>query len=106
GEPFDVSSLQVFEPQFVTPRLRAQHGVFTVSQITDIKGSLENIQRNVGNKDYLSLEYLTVDRAACSEIADSLRNQGIDESTIYPDLEGTGAFLRRLAPAYANQRLP
>lgn len=105
-DPFSVRDLRVFAPPIVTPRLRAQRGVFTISRVLSCRGSLENIVRNEGNPDEIYLEYLTIDRAKCEEILSDLQQQGIDESTVLPDLEGIARLLKRVAQDYANGRDP
>ncbi len=105
-DPFSVNGLHVFVPLVVTPRLRAQRGVFTVSRILTHRGSMENIARNKGNPDEIYLEYVAIDRSKCEEIISHLQLQGIDESSVYPDLEGIASLLKRQASAYANRRDP
>ena len=105
-DPFFVRGLRVYAPPIVTPRLRAQRGVFTVSQVGRKRGSVENIKRNRGKSNEIYLEYVTIDRNKCREINSDLQRQGIDESSVYPDLEGIAALLKRVAADYANGRNP
>jgi len=106
GNPFSVSGLRVFAPPIATPRLRAQRGIFTVSQIGRTRGSIENIARHAGKPNRIYLEYLTIDREKREQIMAELQQHGIDDSSMYPDLQGIAALLRRVAPAYANRRGP
>ncbi|MBK1830166.1 FRG domain-containing protein [Verrucomicrobiaceae bacterium R5-34] len=104
NDPFNLSDLRAYAPPTVTPRLHGQRGVFTASGIRNNRGSIENFERNVNNPDSMFLEFVTIRPDCAQSMAEELRQQGIDESTIYPDLQGTSALLRRLAPKYANAR--
>ena len=67
---------------------------------------MENIQRNTGDPDQICLKYLTIDRSECQQITADLQQHGIDESSVYPDLEGIARLLKRVAPEYANGKNP
>lgn len=102
---FDTDDLCLFNPPYVSPRLRAQHGVFTVSGIKKYKGSLENVSRNEGSGKF-SLELITFDPDSYENLANDLRHLGIDELSIYPDLHGVAQLLKRKAAKYANPTAP
>ena len=105
-DPFSIKGFRVFAPPIVTPRLRAQRGIFTVSQILRQRGSMENRKRNTKRPDAFYLEYLTIDRDKRQEIISDLEQQGIDESSVFPDTKGIAQLLERKALEYANGKDP
>ncbi len=84
--PFDRPRTLVFKPPMVTERLRAQQGWFTVHKVHKVKGSecipLENqLHYSIRMKKFII-------KGKPKDILRDLDNFGINQATIYPDLDG------------------
>jgi hypothetical protein len=107
SDPFGQDGLRAFQPSIVTPRLRAQHGRFTVGRITEKRGTMENIDANMSRRsncgDY-ALDLILIRTDKCESILGELYRQGIHDGSLYPDIDGACRELRRQADKYANPR--
>lgn len=81
-DPFSISEPYIYMPDHVTPRLRAQQGVFTVHPNMD----------NEFESEYL-VRY-DIDSASVRKIRFQLLTYGITTKMIYPDLDGLCADLK------------
>ena len=75
-DPFCITKPWVYMPSHVSPRLKAQRGVFTV-------------QPNIAEElDMASIKKLIIDKEFVNDIKWQLYRLGISAKTIYPDLDG------------------
>ncbi len=74
--PFTITEPYVYMPSHVTPRLRAQQGVFTVQNSLDGEVNLPNLTKHIIDKEYVN------------KIKWQLATLGVTPKTIYPDLDG------------------
>jgi len=75
-DPFKIDAAGVYMSSHVTPRLRAQQGVFT-------------IQPNIGDElDLPDITKYVIDKDCITLIKTQLCMYGISAKTIYPDLDG------------------
>jgi hypothetical protein len=81
-DPFNISRPFVYMPQHITPRLRAQQGVFTIQP--NIDGELEL----GGIKKYI------IPKEAINNIRWQLFTYGISPKAIFPDVDGLCAELK------------
>lgn len=72
-------------PPFLDERMAAQKACFTIFG-DESNGGLHEIQKSSTNV----LDYVTIDGESKNEILKKLRLIGIDESSVYPDLDGLG----------------
>lgn len=82
NDPFSITRPFVYMPDHITPRLRAQQGVFTIQP--NIEGELElpKIEKHIISKDSIN------------NIKWQLFTYGITSKTIYPDIDGLCADLK------------
>jgi hypothetical protein len=82
--PFEIGKTYVYMPNHVTPRLRAQQGVFTIQSSIEEEIVLQDLSKHIIDKNYVN------------KIKWQLAALGITAKTIYPDLEGLCADLKFL----------
>lgn len=75
-DPSKVDTAGVYMPSHITPRLRAQQGLFTIQPNIDAELDLPDITKYLIDKDCITL------------IKTQLCMYGISAKTIYPDLDG------------------
>lgn len=80
-DPFNIKKPYIYMPTHVTPRLRAQQGVFTIQPNIDDELSLPNLTKYIIDKD------------SVANIKKQLYMYGISSKFIYPDLDGLCAEL-------------
>jgi len=84
--PFEGGRTKVFEPRHITPRIRAQEGVFTVHKyIPDIK-KFVSLEKNRAYKG--RLEKIIISSQYFSNLRFELNRCGIHASSQFPDLDG------------------
>jgi len=81
-DPFSISEPWVYMPNHVSPRLKAQRGVFTVQP--DITNEL----------DMPNTEKLVISKFSVREIRWQLYKLGISSKTVYPDIDGLCSDLK------------
>jgi hypothetical protein len=82
GGPFEIESVLLYGPPHITPRIPAQQGVFTVHP-----------QPEVPLDNHPNLERWLIWSEACFNIKKQLDVCGINESTLFPDMDGLGRYL-------------
>lgn len=81
-DPFNIESAFVYMPSHITPRLRAQQGVFTIQPNIDSELALPNITKYIISQENIN------------KIKWQLFTYGISEKHIYPDIDGLCSELR------------
>ncbi len=81
-DPFSITKSFIYMPDHITPRLRAQQGVFTIQPNID------------GELDLPEIEKYIIPNEKVDEIKWQLFTYGITPKTIYPDLDGLCADLK------------
>lgn len=87
GSPFRISKPTKYYPNLVTPRIRAQEGLFVVC--SDLEMPLDQNLRS----DW-QIEKLLIPQAKKEQIRYALFRLGIHSSSIYPDIGGLSARLQ------------
>lgn len=82
-DPFEIDQVCLYRPPHITPRIPAQQGIFTVHNKPDVP-----LDGHEG------LERWVILSRACFHIKKMLDIAGINESTIYPDMDGLGRYLQ------------
>lgn len=80
-DPFLIEGVRVYRPAHITARIPAQQGVFTVHGNPEMP--LDN---------HPQLERYMISSEACFMIKKKLDLCGINESTVFPDLDGLGRY--------------
>lgn len=83
GGPLAINKVIRYVPRFVTPRLRAQHGIFTVhpKPTEEFKPEGTCVRIRIPHNDRKSLK-------------DSLFRHGIHEEVLYPDIDGLARHIQ------------
>jgi len=81
-DPFSITKSRVFMPKHITPRLRAQQGIFTIQPNIENELNLSGITKYVIEKDCINT------------IKWQLFNYGIGAKSIYPDIGGLCSELK------------
>ena len=89
--PFKVTRTRVFEPRPVTPRIKAQEGIFTVHKFMENKKKFIALQKN--RRYYKKLSKILIDPNSFHTIRFELDRCGIHASSLFPDLEGVAKRL-------------
>lgn len=106
SDPFETQKLTYLGSLHSSARAQAQESVFTISGISKIRGSLENIGRNTTGR-FRCLELFKINPDACHTLLSDLREKNISISTVFPDTAGAAMFSRKLGERCANrQSLP
>lgn len=90
--PLEIPRTMVFEPRHVTPRIKAQAGLFTVHKYLDEVGRFIPLERNSSYR--ARLRKLTIQTEYFSTIRTQLLECGVHDSTLFPDLDGLAARLQ------------
>ncbi len=85
-DPFSCDSVGIVKPSHVTPRIRAQNGVFTVQ--SDPTKPLDELLRKNRVRKY------RIAKAAREGLRKELLLYGVHHASIYPDLDGLSAYLQ------------
>lgn len=80
--PFTITEPKIYMPYHITPRIKAQQGVFTIQPNIDSELNMNNITKYIIDKDYID------------KIKWQLCQYGISAKTIYPDIDGLCAHLK------------
>jgi hypothetical protein len=80
--PFQVTSLSRYDPPHITPRIPAQRGIFTVQADPTEDISLHS-----------TLVSWEISSSACSGIKRVLDAVGVNESALFPDLDGLSRYI-------------
>jgi len=90
--PFDENRIHVFEPRHVSPRIRAQAGIFTVHKRVGTQQKIPSLQEIPEQKENLLKCLVAPERFAT--IRNQLMDCGVDAASLFPDLDGVA---RRIA---------
>lgn len=86
GSPLAVTRTMVFEPRYVTARIRAQEGLFTVHRFSESDRRFVPLERD---KDYgHGLEKVRVPASSFAYLRCQLLSCGVHSGSLFPDLDG------------------
>lgn len=107
---------------FVNPRIKAQVGTFTMFSLDDVDATfnheeknysfaeydlltLQNKYKKKADTDYKPfLERVTISKECVNEVANWLRQMGIQKSNIYPDLDNIGENIASEFKSYIEDK--
>ena len=75
-DPFNISHPMIYLPNQISPRLKAQQGVFTIQPDIDIEFKAEGLRK------------IIIDKISINNIKWNLFTYGISTKGIYPDIDG------------------
>ncbi len=106
SNPFVQKNTVVFRPNFVSRRLEAQSGWFSLHRYLEIRDHFVPLERNKDFKD--RLVKITVPRRHASSILEDLSLCGINAATLFPDLDGISKFInwKKGSVRYAKIEMP
>ncbi len=84
--PFAAGRTMLLEPRHVSPRIRAQEGVFTVHTAHSESGRFVALERNKRQKSKLTKLVIPTDRFAA--LRGALDKCGVNANSLFPDLDG------------------
>ena len=85
-EPFNISNIQKVKPRYITSRLLAQEGIFTIHNPPEIA-----LEDNI--HDQQKLIKIVIDKNCLEELRIDLSYYGINEKTMFPDLGGLSDYM-------------
>jgi len=94
--PFEITATKIFRPKFITRRIAAQASVFTAHYIN--KKNKFNAIENLGRYKY-ELKRITIPFEYFEKLQEELDGVGINNSTMFPDLDG---FCKHLEWRFSN----
>lgn len=89
--PFTTKDSLIFRPNHITRRIVAQSGWFTVHRYLENEKHFLPLERNA--KYIFSLVKINVPASLFPELRTELSRFGINSATMFPDLEGLGAYI-------------
>jgi len=90
-DPFAIGKTKIFLPRIISRRISAQAGAFTVHRMIEEKNKFYKFETNNEFMDKLS-KY-NVPSSKFREIQSELNTLGINDSTLFPDLDGFCKYL-------------
>jgi len=81
-DPFSLRSIVLYRPPHIAPRIPAQQGVFTVHPRPELEFNPPKLQQWV------------IEKSACFNIKKQLHVCGINESVLFPDVDGLARYLK------------
>lgn len=90
--PLEVTKTMVFEPRHVTPRIRAQAGVFTVHGCIDGESRFAPLENNPDQHDRLTKLFVSADHF--DELRAELLQCGVHDGSLFPDLDGLASRIQ------------
>lgn len=105
-DPFNQKGTRVFRPSFVSRRLEAQNGWFSIHQYLDGKDHFVPLEKNSRFKS--KLIKLLIPLRHASGILEDLDLCGINSATLFPDLDGVSDYInwKKGAVQCAKIRMP
>jgi hypothetical protein len=91
--PNAISSIQYWKPRHISPRIRAQGGVFTVHPVKD-SISVQSLQEAQEHRS--KLKKILIRRSSFAAIRYHLDRCGINAAAIYPELDGLARHIEWL----------
>jgi hypothetical protein len=92
--PFALPRTKVYFPSHLSPRIVAQHSVFTVHKYISLNDWFYKFDSNLREKPKLTKVKIYNDFR--KEIRRSLNKYGINEASLFPDLDGLSRYLEWL----------
>lgn len=89
--PFDCGSTKVFQPKFVSDRIKAQDGFFTIHQYLIKKQTMIPLDKN--SKLSGSLKKIIVPCNKRDSIRTNVHGCGINHASLFPGLDGLASYL-------------
>ncbi|WP_439684235.1 FRG domain-containing protein [Cupriavidus oxalaticus] len=93
GDPFDPLGTKAFQPRLLNPRIIAQHGWFTLHRFSRTSKRFVALEHHADMQNRLYEMVVPGDQR--SNILATLDECGINESTLFPDLEGLCKYIGR-----------
>ena len=91
GSPLAVPRTMVFEPRYVTARIKAQEGLFTVHRFSESDGRFVPLEKN---KTYHHrLEKVIIPASSFATLRWQLLSCGVHSGSLFPDLDGLASRL-------------
>ena len=90
--PFTILDTKVFVPNHVTPRIKAQQGVFTVHPLNDDQVQCERFEESLKNRHQLRKIQIHIDHFA--DIRSHLNKLGTNAASLFPDIQGLVEHLK------------
>ncbi|MEX8546905.1 MAG: hypothetical protein V5804_04815 [Mucilaginibacter sp.] len=87
GDPFDITSSGFFYPKGLTARVISQRGVFSISHEPTI-----SLEKNIKEYEFIKI---VINKKSKKEIQKQLEQYGINEYSIYQDLDSLSDYLNR-----------
>jgi len=84
----------VFEPRHVTPRIRAQAGIFTVHNYLDISHPRQFVALETDRQYGDRLKKIVVSADRFATLRWQLLDCGIHDGSLFPDLDGLASRIR------------
>lgn len=91
GSPLAVPRTMVFEPRYVTARIRAQEGLFTVHRFSERDGRFVSLEKNEAYRR--RLEKVIVPASSFANLRWQLLSCGVHSGSLFPDLDGLASRL-------------
>lgn len=86
-DPLEIKKTKVFDPSHINKRITSQSGWFTVHKLTD--SMRKNFVPLEKNKNYIeALNKLVIPQKLFSDFRLKLNKMGVNQATIYADLDG------------------
>jgi len=89
--PFSLTRTKVFLPSHISPRITAQNSVFTVHKYISLHDWFYRFESNVREK--VKLHKIKIYTDFFEEIRRHLDSYGINESSMFPDLDGLSKYI-------------
>ncbi len=90
-DPFSIKEIVLFKPPFLSERVDSQSSWFTVHPYISFEKGYKKIEEN--HPDY-NVKKIYIDSKSKYKIRRQLKLFGINEATVYPDLDHTGTYLK------------
>jgi hypothetical protein len=84
--PFDINGVKIFYPKSVVPRITRQGGLFTIHG-----NPTESPEEGI--KDITELHKIYIEESYRNTLRSELSFYGINEATLFPDLDGLASFI-------------
>ena len=91
SSPFHLNRTMAFSPNHISSRITAQHSVFTVHKYIDLHDWFYEFGNNV--REEVSLHKIKVYTDFFEDIRENLDIYGINESSMFPDLDGLSKYI-------------
>lgn len=91
GSPLAVARTMVFEPRYVTARVRAQEGLFTVHRFSERDKRFVPLEKNKAYRR--RLEKVLVPASSFAYLRRQLLSCGVHSGSLFPDLDGLASRL-------------